>query len=123
MSITPTARDLLHTEAVNLATDVAAMLLEYRDHVGADEAYAVSSEILGLSDHILMARKSVTSLKARWHFAGGRTVCQRTMVALDRLAARHQVPLMRSAALHEHLSGMAKALDALSEAPSWQSDR
>lgn len=120
MSITPTARDLLHTEAVNLATDVAAMLLEFRDRVGPDEAYSLAHEVLGLSDRILLARQSVTTVKARQHFAGGRTVCQRTMVSLDRLAARHLVPLMRSAGLHEHLSGMAKALGALSEAPPWE---
>jgi hypothetical protein len=120
MSITPTARDLLHTEAVNLATDTAAMLLEFRERVGSEEAYALAHEILGLSDHILLARQSVTTDKARQHFALGRTVCLRMLVALDRLAARHQVPLMRSAGLHEHLSGMAKALGALSEAPPWE---
>jgi len=120
MNMTPTARDLLHTEAVNLATDVASMLLEFRERVGTEEAYALAHEILGLSDRILLARKSVTTDKARQHFDGGRTVCQRTMVALDRLAARHRIPLVRSAGLHEHLSGMAKALGALSESDLWR---
>lgn len=120
MSTTPTARDLLHTEAVNLATDVAAMITEFRDRIGAEEAFAVAQEILGLSDHILLARKSVTTPKSREHFAAGRTVCQRAMVALERLAARHRIPLVKSSVLHDQLSGMARALGALSEVHPWE---
>lgn len=122
MSVTPTARDLLHTETVNLATDVAGMLLEFRDRVGTEEAFGLAQEVLGLSDRILLARQSVTSEKSRQHFAGAKTVCQRTMVAMDRLAARHRIPLIRSAGLHERLSSLAKALGALSESRLWDSE-
>ena len=119
MSHTPTANDILHTEAVNLATDTATMLHEYRDRVGPEEAFAIASEVLGLSDHVLKARSSVTSDKAREHFGAARTVCRRTMVAIERLAARCRIPLMRSASVHERLSGLANALEALSERPPW----
>ena len=119
MSHTPTANDLLHTEAVNLATDTATMLHEFRDRVGPAEAYDLATEVLGLSNHVLKARSSVTSEKAREHFAEARTVCQRTMIALERLAARCRIPLVHSAALHERLSGLAQALQALSERPPW----
>ena len=122
MSMTPTARDLLHTETVNLATDVAGMILEFRDRVGPEEAFGLAQEVLGLSDRILLARQSVTSAKSREHFAAGRLVCQRTMVALDGLAARHKIPLIRSAGLHERLSSLAKALGALAEARLWDSE-
>jgi hypothetical protein len=120
MSHTPTANDLLHTEAVNLATDTATMLAEFRDRVGAEEAFALAGEVLTLSDHILKARQSVTTPKAREHFAAARTVCQRTLVALERLGARSRIPLLRSAALHERLSHLAGALGALSERPPWE---
>ena len=119
MNHTPTANDLLHTEAVNLATDTATMLHEFRDRVGPDEAFAVASEVLGLSDHVLKARISVTSDKSREHFAAARTICQRTMIAIERLAARSRIPLVRSAAIHEKLSGLANAFHALSEKPPW----
>lgn len=119
MNHTPTANDLLHTEAVNLATDMAAMLHEFRTRVGSEEAFALAAEILTLSDHILKARLSVTTEKSREHFAHGRTVCQRALVALERLAARSRIPLLRSAAIHERLSSLAMALGALSERPPW----
>ena len=120
MSHTPTAHDLLHTEAVNLATDMADMLLEFRERVGSEEAYALAAEVLTLSDCILKARMSVTTDKAREHFASGRTLCQRAMIALERLAARCKIPLVRSAAVHDRLSSLAKALGALSEKPPWE---
>jgi hypothetical protein len=119
-SHTPTAHDLLHTEAVNLATDVATMLLEFREKVGTEEGFAVTTEILSLSDHILKARNSVTTAKAREHFAASRTVCQRTMIALERMAARSRIPLIRSAGMHDRLSSLANALSALSETPPWE---
>lgn len=119
MTHTPTAHDIIHTEAVNLATDVAGLLLEYRDRVGPDEAFAIATEVLSLSDIVLKARRSVISPKAREHFAAARTVCQRAMVALERFAARNRVPLMKSASLHARLSSLASALGALSEAPRW----
>jgi hypothetical protein len=120
MTHTPTANDILHTEAVNLATDTATMLHEFRDRVGPDEAFAVATEVLGLSDHVIKARDSVTTEKAREHFAQARTVCQRTLIAMERLAARNRIPLMRSANLHERLSSLARALQALSERPPWE---
>lgn len=120
MSHTPTAHDLLHTEAVNLATDMAGMLHEFRNQVGPDEAYALAGEVLSLSDQILKARMSVTTPKAREHFASGRTVCQRAMIALERLAARSRIPLVRSAEVHDRLSSLARALGALSEKPPWE---
>ncbi|MCK6480284.1 MAG: hypothetical protein L6R43_09070 [Planctomycetes bacterium] len=119
MNETPTARDILHSEAVNLATDVAGLLLEYRDRVGAEEAFAIASEILSLSHHVLRARRSVVSAKARDHFAAARTVCQRAMVALERFAARSRIPLMKSAGLHSRLSSLSCALGALAEGPRW----
>jgi len=119
MTRTPTARDILHTEAVNLATDVAGLLLEYRDRVGAEEAFAIATEVLTLSEVVLKARRSVISSKAREHFAEGRTVCLRAMVALERFAARSRIPLMKSASLHTRLSSLASALGALSEQPRW----
>jgi hypothetical protein len=119
MNHTPTANDLLHTEAVNLATDMAAMLHEFRDRVGSEEAFGLAAEILTLSDHILKARLSVTTDKSREHFAHARTVCLRALVALERLAARSHIPLLRSADIHERLSSLARALGALSERPSW----
>ena len=119
MTHTPTAHDILHTEAVNLATDVAGLLLEYRDRIGAEEAFSIATEILSLSEHVLKARKSVISPKAREHFAAGRLVCLRAMVALERFAPRSRVPLMKSTGLHSRLSGLAAALGALSEDPGW----
>jgi len=119
MTHTPTAHDILHTEAVNLATDVAGLLLEYRDRVGSEEAFAIATEILSLSDHVLKARKSVISPKARDHFAAARLVCLRAMVALERFAARSRIPLMKSASLNARLSSLASALGALSEPPAW----
>ena len=119
MSHTPTAQDILHSEAVNLATDMAGMLHEFRDRVGPEEAFGIANEILTLSDHVLKARMSVTTEKSRAHFGEARTVCQRALVALDRLAARSRIPLMRSVDIHERLSGLARALGALSERPSW----
>lgn len=120
MNHTPTATDLLHTEAVNIATDMAGMLHEYRSRVGSEEAFALAAEVLTLSEHILKARSSVTTDKSREHFASGRTVCQRAMVALERLAARSRIPLLRSSTIHDHLSALARALGALSEKPSWE---
>ena len=119
MNHTPTANDLLQSEAVNLATDMAAMLHEFRDRVGPDEAFGLAAEVLTLSDHILKARLSVTTEKSREHFGHGRTVCQRALVALERLAARSRIPLLRSASIHERLSQLARALGALSERPPW----
>ena len=119
MTRTPTAHDLIHTEAVNLATDVADLLIEFRDRVGADEAYDIATEILTLSELVLKARASVTAPKAREHFGEARTVCQRAMVALERFATRSRIPLMRSAGLHGRLSALATALGALSEEPGW----
>jgi len=119
MNHTPTATDLLHTEAVNLATDMASMLHEFRDRVGTEEAYGLAAEVLTLSDHILKSRLSVTTEKSREHFGHARTVCLRALVALERLAARSKIPLLRSADIHERLSGLARALGALSERPSW----
>jgi hypothetical protein len=103
-----------------MATDMADMLLEYRDRVGPEEAYALSAEILTLSDQILKARMSVTTDKAREHFAQGRTLCLRAMVALERLAARSRIPLVASASIHERLSSLAGALGALAERPPWE---
>jgi hypothetical protein len=115
VSYTPTARDVLHAEAVNLATDVTTMLLEYREVVGPEEAFSVATGILGLSERILKARASVTGEKAREHFYEARLLCQRTMVALERLAARCRIPLVRSTDLHERLSALAGAMGALGE--------
>jgi len=119
MNHTPTANDLLHSEAVNLATDMASMLHEFRERVGSEEAFGLAAEVLTLSDHILKARLSVTTDKARQHFGEGRTVCLRALVALERLAARSKIPLLRSAGIHERLSDLARAMGALSEKPSW----
>lgn len=119
MTPTPTAHDILHTEAVNLATDVAGLLLEYRDRVGAEEAFAIATEVLSLSELVLKARRSVVSPKAREHFAAGRIVCLRAMVALEKFAARSRIPLMKSAALNARLGSLATALGALSEDPRW----
>jgi len=119
MSQTPTAHDLIHTEAVNLATDTAALLLEFRDRVGSEEAYDIAQEVLTLSDAVLNARRSVTTEKSREHFGAARTVCLRAMVALERFAARSRIPLVRSSDLHGRLSALATALGALSEEPGW----
>jgi hypothetical protein len=119
MTHTPTAHDLIHTEAVNLATDVAGLLLEFRDRVGTDEAYDIAQQVLALSERVLEARRSVTTPKARQHFGDARTICLRAMVALERFAARSHIPLVRSANLHTRLSGLATALGALSEDPPW----
>ena len=119
MTRTPTAHDLIHTEAVNLATDTADLLLEFRDRCGADEAYDIATEVLTLADIVLRARNSVTTPKARENFAAARTVCLRAMVALERFAARSRIPLLRSADLHGRLSALASALGALSEDPHW----
>jgi len=118
-SSTPTAHDILHTEAVNIATDAAAMLLEYRGLVGGDEAFLIANEVLTLADRIGRARISVTTPKAREHFAAARTICLRTMIAFERLGARSRIPLVRSANLHDRLSSLATALGALSEDPGW----
>lgn len=119
MAHTPTAHDVIHTEAVNLATDVAGLLLEFRDRIGAGEAYAIATEVLSLSDLVLKARRSVTTQKSREHFAEARTVCQRAMVALERFAARSRIPLVKSADFHGRLSSMASALGALAGGTDW----
>ena len=116
---TPTANDLLHTEAVNLATDMSAMLIEYRERVGSEEALGLAAEVLSLSDHILKSRQSVTTEKSREHFTLARTGCLRGLVALERFAARCHIPFLRSADIHVRMSSLARALGALSERPSW----
>ncbi len=118
MAHTPTAHDVLHVEAINLATDTAELLLEFRDRVGSDEAYDIATEVLTLSEQVLQARSSVTTEKSREHFSQARVVCLRAMVALERFAARSRIPLLRSADIHGRLSALSTALGALAS-PTW----
>lgn len=118
MAHTPTAHDLLHVEAVNLATDTAGLLLEFRDRIGSEEAYEIAHEVLTLSEQVLEARRSVTTEKSREHFLQARTVCQKAMVALERFAARSRIPLLRSSDIHSRLSHLSTALGALAS-PTW----
>ena len=119
MGHTPTANDLFQTESVDIATDLAALLHEFRERVGPEEAYGLVSRVLTLSGELRKARLSVTTEKAREHFGLARTVCLRALIALERFATRCDVPFLRSVDIHRRLSSLALALGALSDPPHW----
>ncbi len=112
---TPTARDVLNAEAVDLATDVATLLLEFRDRIETGESVGLAMTCLEISDRILKARRATLPGESRVFLGEARTCALRTMVALERLGAHEKIPRHKEAPLYRRLSGLAAALGALAE--------
>jgi hypothetical protein len=110
---TPTARDSVLDEATRLAVDLAEMLLEYRDVVGAEDALRLSDASLELPGECRRARDSLTGDKSREHLGRAGRVAAAVCGTLTALAEKRRVPLLAAYALHRRLKNLAAALEAL----------
>ncbi|MHC4820275.1 MAG: hypothetical protein ACYTDX_00975 [Planctomycetota bacterium] len=114
-SRTPTSQGQLHGSAQRLGASVAALVLAQRDLIGHEQALATSEGALAVAEFIHQALKATSPVVAEAQYRAAQTATIRTMIALERLAAKSLVPLLRSASLHERLSSMARALGALAD--------
>jgi hypothetical protein len=110
---TPTTDDFLRKEAVDLATDTAALLLEYRREVPPERAYALAMECVRIADRIQGARREALPAGAARRFGEAWLAAVRSLTGLDRIRARTDLPEARAEALHRRLHLLALALGAL----------
>lgn len=111
---TPTTDDVLRKEAIDLATDMASLMLRFRDQVRPEHAYSLAMECVRVAGRIQKARESALPWEAAAVFEEARTAAVRSMVALDRAGAHAALPRDETAVLHHRLHDLALALGALS---------
>ena len=117
MMHTPTAEDVLRKEAVDLATDMTSMLVDFKRLLRAEDAYVVAMECVRAADRIQKARLEALPHRTREQFTEARTAVQRAMVALDRAGARVELPAERTEALYRRLHFLALTLGVLARDP------
>ena len=110
---TPTTDDPLRREAVNLATDAAAMMVGCREAVRPEHAYVLAMECVRIADRIQKAREAALPWEAAEFFAEARHAALRGMIALDRAGAHATLPGAEVDSLNGRLHDLALALGAL----------
>jgi hypothetical protein len=88
----PTRPTDLHRAAVDLATDVAAVLVDRAGSLPADEAYRLGMEGVRTAERLLRAAAADSAREAAEAFEAARLGAARIVVALDRLAALYPLP-------------------------------
>lgn len=111
---TPTTDDVLRKEAVDLATDVASLMVRHRGAVRPEHAYLLAMECVKIAGRILDARCQALPWEAAALFEEARHSTVRAMVALDRAGAHATLPGREVASLHRRFHDLALALGALS---------
>ncbi len=114
---TPTTGDMLHRAAVELAVDVAALLLEHRDRVGSDDAVRFAGDAVRISDHLAAARRAVGGDERRELLGLALSAARLAGRRLGTLAERSRLPLLRTAEVHHNLRSLTRALEALADTP------
>jgi hypothetical protein len=110
---TPTTDDVLRKEAVDLATDVASLMVRHRGAVLPEHAYLLAMECVKTAGRILDARCQALPWEAAALFEEARTSTVRAMVALDRAGAHATLPSREVAALNRRFHDLSLALGAL----------
>ncbi len=113
MRNTDSSEDVLRREAVDLATDVAAVLLDLRAIIAPRDAYLVSMECVRIADRIQRARAATEREEIRTRFREGRTAAQRALVALERMGAIYGVPRKHTDGVYRRIHLLATTLNAL----------
>jgi len=111
---TPTTEDALRKEAVDLATDVASVMVGEKDRVRPEHAYVIAMECVRMADRIQKARMAALPHEARALFGEARSAALRAMIGLDRAGAHSDLPRGPTEGIHRRLHELAQALGALS---------
>jgi len=110
---TPTTDDVLRKEAVDLATDVASLMVRFRGAVRPEHAYQVAMECVKVAGKIQEAREKALPWEGAALFREAGTSAVRAMVALDRAGAHAPLPQREVAMLDRRFHELALALGAL----------
>lgn len=110
---TPTAEDSLRKEAVDLATDVASLMVGEKGRVRPEHAYVLAMECVRIADRIQKARMAALPHEAREFFGEARSAALRAMIGLDRAGAHTDLPGEPAAGIHRRIHELALALGAL----------
>jgi hypothetical protein len=111
---TPTTEDALRKAAIDLATDVASLMVSEKEQVRAEHAYVLAMECVRIADRIQKARLAALPHEAREQFEEARTATVRAIIGLDRAGAHGPLPKAATDGIHSRLSELALALGALS---------
>src|SRR5258706_9775075 len=120
---TPTTDDVLRKEAVDLATDVASLMVRHRGAVRPEHAYLLAMECVKIAGRILDVRCQALPWVASSLFEEARTSTVRAMVALDRAGAHASLPPREVAGLNRRFHDLALTLGALARpGGSWEGE-
>ena len=114
---TPTTDDPLRKEAIDLATDVTALMLSEKDRVRPEHAYLLAMECVRMADRIQKARMAALPHEARMFFEEARTAAVKAMIGLERTEAPVPLPGNPAAAIHRRLRDLGLAMGALAAEP------
>lgn len=111
---TPTAEDALRKEAVDLATDVASLMVEAKGLVRPEHAYVLAMECVRIADRIQKARMAALPHESRAFFGEARESALRALIGLERAGAHSDLPRGPADGIHRRIHELALALGALS---------
>lgn len=110
---TPTTDDVLRKEAVDLATDVASLMVRFRGVVRPEHAYLLAMECVRVAGKIQEARDKALPWEGAALLKEAGTSAVRAMVALDRAGAHAPLPGREVTDLNRRFHDLALALGAL----------
>jgi RecA/RadA recombinase len=114
----PTRPTDLHRAAVDLATDVAAVLVDRAGSLPAEEAYRLGMEGVRIAERLLRASAADSAREAAEAYEAARVGAARIVVALDRLAALYPLP-EEAAAVSRRAGRLAHAVASMRDEYRW----